>query len=85
DTTADGRHLAFRYRRRTGYLFWPLCFYAQGVGKNEFLILDVNEAGIITDYHTTSDPARYGFTTALIGRDEVAIIRPPTTRPAWAR
>ena len=83
--TDDGRHLALRYQRRTGFLFWPLCFQAQGVGKNEFLVFDVNEAGIVTDYHTTGDPARYGFQTALVRQDEVTILRPPTSKPAWAR
>ncbi|MGC4032167.1 MAG: hypothetical protein QM754_10640 [Tepidisphaeraceae bacterium] len=76
----DGRRYVMRYTRRSGYLVWPLCFAAWTMSETDYIALDVDAAGIVTDYHTAHDPAKLGITPEQIQAIREAEYHRPTTQ-----
>jgi hypothetical protein len=48
----DGRRFAAGYQIRTSTLFYPLCFHSEKRTADRWLVLDVNDQGIVTSTST---------------------------------
>jgi len=54
--TPDRRQFAISYQIRTATDVYPLCFMAHARAENRWLVLSVNDAGVVTATNTTSEP-----------------------------
>jgi hypothetical protein len=86
--SADRRHYQIPYRRRTMYWVFPICFMAVGEEDREYLILHVDEAGVVTGYEVFDEKEardnRYHIDVPLFPNAGGlrAITTQPTTLPA---
>jgi len=54
--TPDRRQFAITYQIRTATDVYPLCFMANARTENRWLVLSVNDGGVVTEANTTSEP-----------------------------
>jgi hypothetical protein len=51
--SADGKQFAYVFTLRTGTVIWPLCFFSETQQEARWIVLDVDDGGIVIGGHST--------------------------------